>query len=275
MLRAVVASFLVVVFVSMPAAQTAEQEVTKAEHARAAARQKADSAALLRIASDDQLTVGPLGQPQDNKATAALTAAPKLALGEIRTQLFGDVAVVTGTQSGLGDKFDGQQRFTRVWHRRNGQWINVFGQVTRIAPATPAAGQTSKLGPTQWPEGKTQDERDVFRSQRALNEAYARKDAKTYAGLTTDSFTRIAGNGEVNSKAEFLKFVTATPDVTRVESNNAEFRLRIYGSIALLTYIDRTPTGSPAGTRMTRIFAKQDGTWKQLVTQLTSIQPVP
>ena len=127
MLRAVVAC-LVVGSVSMLSAQTADQAVLKAEQARIAARQKADASALLNLASEDQLTVGPRGQLQDRKATSALAAAPKLALSDIRTQVFGDVAVVTGRQGA-----DMQQRFTRVWQRRNGHWINVFGHVTQVA----------------------------------------------------------------------------------------------------------------------------------------------
>ena len=266
MLRSVVAC-LIVGSVSMLSAQSAEQEVMKVEEARAVARQKADAATLLNLMPDDHLTVGPRGQVQDRKATAALAAAPKLALADVRAQVFGDVAVVTGRQG-----TEMQQRFTRVWQRRNGQWTNVFGQVTQIAPA--AAGQkAASVPPTQWPEGKTPDERDVIRAMRDITAAFTKKDPTAYAALTADGYLRITASGETNTKADFLKTVAATPDTKRTESSHSDFRLRTYGPIAVVTIVDKTTANASPGTRMTRIFVKEGGAWKQLVTQLTAIQP--
>ena len=256
------------------AAQMAEQEVAKVEQARMEARRKADSAVLARLSSDDILIVGPAGQLIDKKAAAALAAVPKIAGRDVKTQIFGDVAVVTGIQGGVGPGGDQEQRFTRVWRKQNGQWVNVFGQITLIT-TTPAPNDTAtankQVDPTKWPEGKTQDERDVLRAQRTLNELYAKKDAAGYAQLTADTFVRIT-NGTA-TRAEFLKVVTGTPDLKRVESNNTDFHFRSYGPIAVLAYIDKAVGGPPQGLRMTRIFVKQNGAWKQLVTQFTPITP--
>lgn len=254
-------------------AQTAEQEIAKVEQARMEARRKADSAVMARLSTDDILVVGPNGQLIDKKGVAALPAVPKVAARETKTQVFGDVAVVTGIYSGVGETGDQEQRFTRVWRKQNGQWLMAFGQVTRIT-APPAAGDSpapnNKVEPTKWPEGKTQDERDVLRTQRALNELYAQKDATKYAQLTADSYVRIT-NG-VATRAEFLKAVAGAPDVKRVESNNSDFHFRSFGPIAVLTFIDKAAGGPPQGLRMTRIFVKESGTWKQLVTQFTPIE---
>ena len=127
------------------------------------------------------------------------------------------------------------------------------------------------MEPTKWPEGKTQDERDVLRAQRTLNELYAKKDAAGYAQLTADTFVRLT-NG-IATRAEFLKAVAGTPDVTRVESNNSDFHFQSYGTIAVLAYIDKAFGGPRQGLRMTRTFVKQNGAWKQLVTQFTPITP--
>jgi hypothetical protein len=146
-------------------------------------------------------------------------------------------------------------------------------QITNIA-ATQApndAAVSKQVEPTKWPEGKTQDERDVLRTQRSLNELYAKKDAAGYAQLTADTFIRIT-NGAA-TRAEFLKAVAGTPDVKRVESNNSDFHFRSYGPIAVLAYIDKAVGGPTQGLRMTRIFVKQSGAWKQLVTQFTPITP--
>jgi ketosteroid isomerase-like protein len=274
--------FAAVVVAASPwslAAQTAQQEITKAEQARLEGRAKGDAATLARFSSDDLLTVGPSGQAIGKKETVALQAVPMIASSDVKTQVFGDTAVVTGIQTGIGAQRNERHRFTRVWHKRNGQWLNVFGQVTRIvAPApvaaTPPVQPTVKqVPPTQWPAGKTQDERDVLQTQRSLNELFAKKDAAAYGQLTADSFIRVNPNGTVSSREEFLKAVAATPEISRTASNNSDIRVNVHGIVATVTVIDRTATGSPAGIRMTRVYAKQNGTWKQLVTQATAIVP--
>jgi hypothetical protein len=255
------------------AAQMAEQEVAKAEQERLEARRKADSATLARLSSDDLLIVGPAGQLIDKKGATALTAVPKMVTRDVRTQVFGDVAVVTGVQAGAGANGDQEQRFTRVWRKQNGMWTNVFGQITTLATAPPAenAAALKQVEPTKWPDGKTQDERDVLRTQRTLNELYAAKNAAAYAELTADTYVRIT-NG-VATRAEFLKAVAGTPDIKRVVSNNTDFQFRSYGPIAVLAYIDKAIGAPPQGQRMSRIFVKQNGVWKQLVTQFTPITP--
>jgi ketosteroid isomerase-like protein len=273
MTRWLLVAFAVVTSGTGVAAQMAEQEVAKVEQARIEARRKADAAVLARLSSDDILIVNPSGQLVDKKGATALPAVPKIVVREVRTQVFGDVAVVTGIQSGVGQAGDQEQHFTRVWRKQNAQWVNVFGQITRILtmPPNDTPAVTKQVEPTKWPEGKTQDERDVLKTQRALNELYAKKDAAGYAQLTADTFTRIT-NG-VATRAEFLKAVAGTPDVKRVESNNSDFHFRSYGPIAALTYIDKAVGGPTQGLRMTRIFVKQSGVWKQLVTQFTPITP--
>jgi ketosteroid isomerase-like protein len=256
------------------AAQTAEQELAKAEQARMEARRKADAGTLARLSSDDILVVGPNGQLIDKKGVTALAAVPKMASREVKTQIFGDVAVITGIHAGMGPAGDQEQRFSRVWRKQNGQWITVFGQVTNITtPPVPGDPATAikQVTPTRWPEGTTQDERDVLRAQRTLNELYAKKDASGYAQLTADTFVRLTIGSA--TRAEFLKVVAGTPDLKRVESNNSDFHFRSYGPIAVLAYIDKAMGGPQQGLRMTRIFVKQDGAWKQLVTQFTPIAP--
>lgn len=212
---------------------------------------------------------GLVAQMADQEVMKAEQA--KLDARDQKVQVFGDVAIVTGTQSGLGASAQ-DSRFTHVWQRQGGQWVNVFVHTTPVLPPAPANAQPAAAPaappPTMWPEGKTQDERDVIKVQRGLNDAFAKKDATAYAQLTADNFVRIFLDGALAPRAEFLNGVTATPEVKRVESNNTEFRYRAYGPIAVLTYIDK-PAGATMGIRMTRIFAKQGGAWKQLITQST------
>ena len=261
-------------FAAGPMAQTADQEVMKAEQAKLDARRKGDSAAHAALIADDFAQVATNGQVQDKKYATTRPAAAKLDSRDQKVQVFGDAAIVTGTQSGLGATAQ-DSRFTHVWQRQGGRWINVFVQATPVLPQTttpPAAATATPAAPppTVWPEGKTQDERDVIKTQRGLNDTFAKKDAAAYGQLTADNFVRIFPDGAVAARAEFLKGVAATPEVKRVESNNTEFRYRAYGPVALLTYIDK-PAGATTGVRMTRIFVKQGGGWKQIVTQSTPV----
>lgn len=254
------------------AAQSTEQEVMKAEQARVEARRKADSATLARIAPDDQLTVGPSGQVQGKKATAALAAAPKASLGELKTQLFGDVAVVTGVQAGFGANADQEHRFTRIWRRTNGQWLNLFGHVTRIQVAEPPiSGATSKQVPqTVWPKGSNADEQAVIEILRRTNDAFAKKDTATYSTLTSANYLRIGPNGS-QTREEFLKAVAGTPEQKRNIPHLSEFQVRMYGPVAVVIWLNRSINGSEAGVRRSRVFVKEGGTWKQLMSQDTPV----
>jgi hypothetical protein len=268
------AALVVVSFVPGVVAQSSEQEVLKAEQARVDARQKADAAAHAKIVSDDFLQVIANGQVRDKKYAVSLPAAAGMKISGLKTAILGDVAIVTGIQSGTAAAGAGA-RFTHLWRKQNGQWLNVFVQNTPITKAAPdnnsaAATATAKIPPTNWPQGKTQDEQDVLKVQQRLNEAFAKKDAAAYAELTADNFMRINADGSTTPKAEFLKAVAASPAVRRQVSNNSDIRIRAYGPVALVSYIDKNAAAA-AGNRMSRVFTKQGGAWKQLVSQSTPI----
>jgi uncharacterized protein (TIGR02246 family) len=59
-------------------------------------------------------------------------------IDEVRVRPLGDVAVVTGrsvlTGSYRGERMTVTQRFTDVFAKRNGRWVIVASQGTRIAP---------------------------------------------------------------------------------------------------------------------------------------------
>lgn len=256
---------------SYVAAQTPEQEVMTAVQARVDAGRKGDSGAQAKRVSDDYAEVTVNGQLRDKKYAVSLAATPGMEIRDSTVRVFGDVGVVTGIQ-GEAPNLQGS-RFTHVWHKRNSHWVNVFVQNTSIKPTLPPTNpvEASQITPTNWPRGTTQDERDVLKVQRGLNEAFAQKASAAYAQLTADTFVRINTDGNMISRGDFLKIVAGDADLQRVESNNSGFRFRIYGPIAMLSYVDKTLNSPPAGIRMTRVFVKQNGMWKQLVAQSTSV----
>ena len=251
------------------AVQDAEQEIMKAEQARLEARRKGDGT-MARLLSDDHLTVGPNGQVVDKKGISALNPAPNGAVREQKIQQFGDTAVATGTQSGMGAN-EVNQRFTRIWRKESGQWLNVFGHVTRIAQLPALGARATTVPETVWPKAGRAEEAAVIDTQRRIEEAYARKDAAAYGALTSTSYMRFNPDGSVTPRAEYLKIVAGKPEDKRALPSLSEFRVRVYGPLAVLTWLNRPINGPVAGIRRSRLFVKDGGSWKQLISQDTLV----
>ena len=251
MLGAVAVSAVVVahVAVSDPAVMRAEQKL-------AAARSTPDAIKLSR----DFVEVG-----VDGRVVTALERGERVILRDVKVQLVGDTAVTTGTQDGTRPA-----RFVRVWRKRVRGWVVELSHLTPIgqAPAGHPARWPKTLPPTVWPVGGSAAERAIIAAQRTLNETFAARDVAAYAALTAEKFVRITPEGRVIGRAEFLKELeSAGGPAARRDPNHSEFRLRIYGSIAALTYANR------AGDlqRVTRLFVSERGKWLQLVTQATRV----
>src|SRR5215203_4327703 len=269
--RYVLIGALTLACVANPVAQTVEQDVMKAEQARIEARRKPGSA-LIPLTPDDHLTVGPNGQMQEKKGLAALTAAPRAMLREVKIQRFGDVAIATGIQSGFGADADHEHRFTRIWRLTNGHWLNAFGQVTRMNSPQPAAGAPLKeVPPTVWPKGSAGEEAAVLEALRRLEDAYARKDVAAYGPLTLANYLRVSADGSTESRETFLKAVAGTPELKRNVPNLSEFRVRVYGPVAVVTWLNKSVGGREAGVRRSRLLVKEGGSWKQLMSQDTVV----
>lgn len=256
-------------------AQTAEQQIVEVEQARVEARQKADSAALARLTGDDFTQILASGLMLQKKDVLALNSSPKIDVRDLQTRIFGDVAVVTGHQSGAGYTRQGS-RFTHVWQRRNGQWVAVFMQNTPIVPVPtlppPTQGVTrpkKKLPSTSWPNPANRDEQAVLEASRQLDEAFSRKDVAAYSALTAANWVRLNLDGTEGSREEFLKSVAGTAEQKRGTPSQSQFHVRVYGPIAILTYRQHYAEG--ADHFRSRVFVNERGTWKQLISQVTPI----
>jgi len=118
-----------------------EQTVMQMERDWGQALVKADVATLDRILADDWFGQGPSGGSNKAGALAGLkSGTPKydsVTTGEMKVRLFGDVAVVTGTQdeksSDKGKDTSGHYVWTDVFVKRQGKWQAV---VSQWAPAS-------------------------------------------------------------------------------------------------------------------------------------------
>lgn len=116
------------------------RELTDLEQSWAAALLKRDAAVLERLLADELVDTSPTGEvatkAEDVAAVPSYNFASYVA-DEIRVQIYGQAAVVTGrsTQKGSfkGKDLSGVYRWTDTWVKRNGKWQCVATQGSKVA----------------------------------------------------------------------------------------------------------------------------------------------
>jgi ketosteroid isomerase-like protein len=115
-------------------------------------------------------------------------------------------------------------------------------------------------------------EQDVLRLERALNEAFLKKDRATYERMLADDYVYIHSNGSVTNKTEEIA-ETMSPDQKWTASKLENLKVRIYGDVAVVTGI-QTLTGSAKGyvsglRRITDLWVRRNGQWQTIGGQTT------
>ena len=100
-----------------------------------------DSIALGRVLAEDWHGQYPWGNEDRTQALAALAsdkaAIQSLTLGPMRVRILGDIAFIQGTDDERST-FDGKETsghftWTDIFARRNGRWVAIASQLTRIS----------------------------------------------------------------------------------------------------------------------------------------------
>jgi ketosteroid isomerase-like protein len=126
---------------SVPAAPV-EQTLMQLERDWTQASLKKDIDALNRIMADDWVAIDFQGKTVTKAQTlanlkAGLPATQAAGLGEMKVRVFGDTAVVTGSDteksSSKGKDVVEKYLWTDVFVKRNGRWQAVASQSTRVA----------------------------------------------------------------------------------------------------------------------------------------------
>jgi uncharacterized protein (TIGR02246 family) len=98
-----------------------------------------DAAAFEKLVADDWIAIGPDGKSQTKAERAAEIKAAHIAsatLGNMKVRVFGDAAVVTGTDDEItiedGKKSSDHYVWTDVFVKRNGKWLAVASQTAQI-----------------------------------------------------------------------------------------------------------------------------------------------
>jgi ketosteroid isomerase-like protein len=270
-----------VVFAQMPASQSSggDEQLRAAHQQLLQAAQQRDRDAINRLAADDLTWVTPTGKVagKAEMLDAIPTAPHEVTIDETRT--FGKIALVTGVASFE----DGRQlRFLQEWVNQDGQWRVMAHEGTLIGSSSPTATGTSgemstsamsgraasstKAGRNVAPRLNSDDERAVWKAQVDLRDAFLKADSAAYGKLTTDDYIRVTVDGQQQGKAEFLRTVAQNAGKSKGHLEMSDVQLAVNGDTArVVAVISGTlPGGEPQPPeRITRIFVKQDGRWKQ------------
>ena len=117
-----------------------EQALMQMEREWVEAAQKKDTATLDRILANDWVGQGPTGATTKSEALADLKSGKgqleSITMGEMKVRVFGDSAVVTGSDdeksSYKGKDTSGHYTWTDVFVKRQGRWQAAASQSTLI-----------------------------------------------------------------------------------------------------------------------------------------------
>jgi ketosteroid isomerase-like protein len=98
-----------------------------------------DAAAFEKLVADDWIAISPDGKSQTKAERAAEIKTAHIVsatLGDMNVRVFGDTAVVTGTDDEItmtdGKKSSDHYVWTDVFVKRNGKWLAVASQTVQI-----------------------------------------------------------------------------------------------------------------------------------------------
>ena len=115
------------------------QTLQAMEQAWLNAEKNHDAAAFYKLVADDWIAISPEGKSQTKAERAAEIKTAHIVsatLGDINVRVFGDTAVVTGTDDEItmtdGKKSSDHYVWTDVFVKRNGKWLAVASQTVQI-----------------------------------------------------------------------------------------------------------------------------------------------
>jgi ketosteroid isomerase-like protein len=115
------------------------QTLQAMEQAWLNAEKNHDTAAFEKLVADDWIAISPDGKMQTKAERAAEIKTAHIAsatLGDMKVRVFGDTAVVTGTDDEItmkdGEKSSDHYAWTDVFVKRNGKWLAVASQTAQI-----------------------------------------------------------------------------------------------------------------------------------------------
>ena len=185
-------------------------------------------------------------------------------------RMFGDCAILTyryrAGETYKGHEVGGDWQATRIFVKRNGQWVVVAAQDTRIS-AQPAYTALS-----------SGEELTIKRLEQDWLDAYREGDAEKVSRILAEDFVGRWADGSTTDKTG-----TVEPVRTGAEKHSAnrlvDCKVRIYGDTAVVTGINTEESilegRDGSGTiSFTDVFVRRGGQW-QVVASETKKLPSP
>jgi Domain of unknown function (DUF4440) len=121
--------------------------------------------------------------------------------------------------------------------------------------------------------GKMNDEETVLGLSNAWNDAYMRRDIMALEKILADDWVCIDGSGELIGKLDLLERVRLSPGFLK-DARFDETSVKMLDSAAVVTGRLSGIMNDEDGTfelvqRYMRVFAKRDGEWQAVATQVT------
>lgn len=118
-------------------------------------------------------------------------------------------------------------------------------------------------------------EEELLKLEEAFAEAIVKNDLEGVGRLVADDWIIIDPNGEIVERTRFLEVIKSGA-LTHDTMQSEDFRVRVYGDIAVVTGVTRTKgkfMGQEFSTqeRATDVFVKREGRWQCVLTHLTRL----
>ena len=118
-------------------------------------------------------------------------------------------------------------------------------------------------------------EEELLKLESAFADAIIKNDLESIGRIVADDWIIVDPNGEIVDRTRFFEVIKSgalTHDIMESE----DFRVRVYGDIAVVTAITSTKgkfMGQEFSTRerATDVFVKREGRWQCVLTHLTRL----
>ncbi len=196
--------------------------------------------------------------------------------------IYGDTAILTDhtTQSGAtadGRKISGEYTVMRVLKKLNGKWRAIGANMTPLKASTSAKANLDLPRADSGRLEMTGVEREIVDLDREWADAGTSGDTAFLKRLFVGKMFQVQPDGSVRSAAEILKAIAARKP-GQIEGYCDQIQVRgIYSDTAILTdRLVRTGTAADGREvsgqwRVTRVFVKQNGSWRAVAAAMTPI----
>jgi ketosteroid isomerase-like protein len=118
-------------------------------------------------------------------------------------------------------------------------------------------------------------EDEILKLEEAFAEAIVKNDLEGLGRIAADDWIIIDPNGEIVDRARFFEVIKSGV-LTHDTMESGDFRVRLYGDVAVVTAITSTNgkfMGEEFSTRerATDVFVRRDGRWRCVLTHLTRL----